>query len=76
MTQHDHREFVPGCYRCDLGRDEVEAAERRDRELVMGVFNRRIDHPDDPINLTEDEADAILRRGSVPRGQDQPTIQH
>ncbi len=22
MTDHDHKQVVPGCYRCDLGRDE------------------------------------------------------
>jgi hypothetical protein len=24
MTEHPHREFVPGCYRCDLSRAEAE----------------------------------------------------
>lgn len=23
MSAHDHREFVEGCFRCDLSRDEV-----------------------------------------------------
>jgi hypothetical protein len=23
VTPHDHREIVPGCYRCELGRDEA-----------------------------------------------------
>ena len=23
MTAHDHRSYVDGCYRCELGRDEV-----------------------------------------------------
>ena len=28
MSAHDHREYVPGCYRCELSRDEaVETAE-------------------------------------------------
>jgi hypothetical protein len=26
MTPHDHRQFVPGCFRCELGRDEALAA--------------------------------------------------
>lgn len=26
MTPHDHRVFVPGCFRCELGRDEYEGA--------------------------------------------------
>lgn len=25
MTEHRHSALVPGCYRCDLGRDEVAA---------------------------------------------------
>lgn len=24
---HDHREYVPGCFRCDLSRDEAEDAD-------------------------------------------------
>jgi hypothetical protein len=32
MTTHDHTSYVPGCYRCELGRDEAFAgvAEERD----------------------------------------------
>lgn len=26
MTAHDHRVYVPGCHRCELGRDEYEDA--------------------------------------------------
>lgn len=28
MTPHDHTTHVPGCYRCELGRDEVERQAR------------------------------------------------
>lgn len=28
MTAHDHTTYVPGCYRCELGRDEARDAER------------------------------------------------
>lgn len=28
MTPHTHREYVPGCYRCELSRDEVSGVER------------------------------------------------
>ncbi len=28
MTAHNHRTHVPGCYRCELSRDEIEAARR------------------------------------------------
>lgn len=27
MTQHFHSEYVDGCYRCELGRDEAAIAE-------------------------------------------------
>jgi hypothetical protein len=27
VTPHDHDRFVPGCYRCELGRDEAMAAQ-------------------------------------------------
>lgn len=33
MTQHEHRRFVDGCYRCDLSRDEV----------TCGAINPRLD---------------------------------
>ena len=26
MTQHTHTERVPGCFRCELGRDEAESS--------------------------------------------------
>jgi hypothetical protein len=28
---HDHREYVEGCFRCELSSDEVAAAERNER---------------------------------------------
>jgi hypothetical protein len=28
MTPHDHHQFVPGCYRCELSRDEGRDADR------------------------------------------------
>jgi hypothetical protein len=49
MTAHDHREIVPGCYRCELGRDEArdaiedhlrEMAARQDAvQALLGVLN-------------------------------------
>ena len=30
MSAHDHREYVEGCYRCDIGRDEAQRAEADD----------------------------------------------
>lgn len=35
MTAHDHREYVEGCYRCDLGRDEVYATQMYDRRDAL-----------------------------------------
>jgi hypothetical protein len=26
VTPHDHQQYVEGCYRCELGRDEAESA--------------------------------------------------
>ena len=25
MSRHTHREIVPGCFRCDIGKDETDA---------------------------------------------------
>lgn len=43
MTPHNHREYVPGCYRCELGRDEARDAETDrdvpyDREVLTTVL--------------------------------------
>jgi len=35
MTPHDHTKFVPGCFRCELSRDEVEDT---DTELDMPLL--------------------------------------
>lgn len=38
MTPHLHREYVEGCYRCDLGRDEEARAMKeniRANEVVL-----------------------------------------
>jgi hypothetical protein len=32
VTQHLHAEIVPGCYRCELGRDEVKFIENCEHE--------------------------------------------
>jgi len=26
MSRHTHRDIVPGCFRCDIGKDETDAA--------------------------------------------------
>ncbi|PTL55738.1 hypothetical protein [Paraconexibacter algicola] len=35
MTAHDHRTFVPGCYRCELGRDEAMDALVAERDEAL-----------------------------------------
>jgi hypothetical protein len=35
MSEHDHRAFVPGCYRCELSADEIDP-----RFDVMPVADR------------------------------------
>jgi hypothetical protein len=39
VTQHLHGEIVPGCFRCDLGRDEAEAAEQEAAEQAEREAN-------------------------------------
>lgn len=39
MVEHSHRELVNGCYRCDIGRDEVVAIEVVD---AIGPLVRRL----------------------------------
>lgn len=34
MTQHDHHDFVEGCYRCDLSRDEVSEYTPTTEEVI------------------------------------------
>lgn len=52
---HDHREYVDGCFRCELGRDEVESIRRdeeaearaltlAERSTYMALRARGIDH--------------------------------
>mgnify|MGYP001573329462 CR=1 FL=1 len=40
MTQHLHTEFVEGCYRCDLSRDEAERYEpnQQDHAYTVDVY--------------------------------------
>jgi len=35
FVSHDHAEYVPGCFRCELSRDEMEVIrEMEDQEIV------------------------------------------
>jgi hypothetical protein len=52
MTPHDHTAFVPGCYRCELGRDELARQHEEieaEREAVIAAVMRHanaLDHPE------------------------------
>lgn len=35
MTAHDHRTIIPGCYRCELGRDEAMATPDENFECYL-----------------------------------------
>lgn len=37
MTPHDHREFVLGCYRCELGLDEVRNVEAEGLRAAVSI---------------------------------------
>jgi hypothetical protein len=39
MTPHTHRTLTPGCYRCDLNRDEIAAAELEAAEQAAREAN-------------------------------------
>jgi hypothetical protein len=39
MTPHDHRQFVPGCYRCGLSRDEERAQRSQLADEVARAFH-------------------------------------
>ena len=51
MSTHSHREYVEGCFRCDLSRDEAHASEdtalRCAAEVWPGVPVRTIRHEED-----------------------------
>lgn len=40
MTQHDHSEYMPGCYRCELGRDEAMHAVATERDELEAESDR------------------------------------
>lgn len=40
MTAHDHRQFVEGCYRCDLNRDEIGIRPTRLTDEVREIISR------------------------------------
>ena len=44
MTQHDHAEYVPGCFRCDLSRAEVGVPTFTLRQYLMMQASLRGTH--------------------------------
>lgn len=62
MTAHDHETFVPGCFRCDLNRDEMGVDDKARDELITVIYNAQ---PSSMVTgLTPaDAADAILASG-------------
>lgn len=52
MTAHDHREFVEGCYRCDLSRDEVSEQKPTTDEHLRGRWSNG-----DPVHIITDGVD-------------------
>ena len=46
MTQHLHAEFIEGCYRCDLNRDELGDFEAERRDKVTAILSAYADDPE------------------------------
>lgn len=53
MTAHTCAVLTPGCYRCDLNRDEVAYMEQERRDKVTAILSAYADQP-------EQAADAVL----------------
>lgn len=45
MTAHTCKELTPGCYRCDLNRDEIEAAREDAEKDAQAAWLAYRDHP-------------------------------
>lgn len=43
MTAHDHREYVEGCFRCEIGRDEADRGDGYAAPLAHVVLKRAAD---------------------------------
>lgn len=66
MTPHTHREYVEGCYRCELGRDEVELAERLRGRVVSG----RVPQPGWRVEVRNERSDPWEEWGWYGRRED------
>lgn len=74
MSAHDHREFVEGCYRCDLSLDEViehkQTTDEREARQALDILHRYAFGSNEigreqVASLVEVVSDA-LRRSEVP----------
>lgn len=69
MTAHDHADFVPGCFRCDLSREEVAAQTpdhiARAAEVLTEAWKDRIEQgiSDAPEGHCYAFADALADAG-------------
>ena len=63
MTAHNHREIVPGCFRCDLGRAEVAAQAWQDALVVrdrLGQLRHAGGFLDEPITAGLDPLEVAV----------------
>lgn len=56
MTAHTHTEYVDGCFRCDLNRDEAEGTAYCEAEVQPAVFYLPNGDPGYPAEYCENEA--------------------
>ena len=64
---HDCKTLTPGCYRCDLNRDEVQHAEDLAAiEAVLVLAHEKCRFPDEDLAI--DSADAVFDWLSTPEG--------
>lgn len=65
MTAHDHREFVQGCFRCDLSSDELVLSPPQKRTLSAKDRAAR--------TIPQDVIDRFWRRKNEQKGEgDEP----
>lgn len=60
MTDHDHLEFVPGCFRCELSRDELDDAPVAFPAAQLGPFLRAMGDPEGTLAAVVAERDRCL----------------
>ena len=59
MTDHDHKQVVPGCYRCDLGKDEERESMLDELDAARAEIERlREDSNATAMDLVDERDDA------------------